>query len=159
MVAVSVTAAAFAVPAWLAGAVVLPPLLKDPGTRWGVASSLGVALAALAALWSHGFATDGQEGDPPADTSVQAVGERSVAVGGDNRGRISTGDTSGAGSVARATTGDPAPPTSPAPAPGQEAGQEAGQGKVSAAGKRGIAIGGSNTAPLSTGDRLAGPHT
>jgi hypothetical protein len=57
MIAALVTIAAFAVIAWICGAVVLVPFLRDPGVRWGVAGALGVAVAALAALWGHSFAT------------------------------------------------------------------------------------------------------
>jgi hypothetical protein len=56
-VAVLVTVAAFAASSWICGALVLSTVMKDPGIRWGVAGALGVAVAALAALWGHSFAT------------------------------------------------------------------------------------------------------
>jgi hypothetical protein len=52
-----VTLIAFAVPAWISAAIILPAIIKDPGIRWGIAGSVGVALAGLAALWGHSFAT------------------------------------------------------------------------------------------------------
>jgi hypothetical protein len=57
LVASLVTVAAFAVTTLICGALVLPTVMKDGGARWGVASGLGVAVAALAALWGHSFAT------------------------------------------------------------------------------------------------------
>ena len=107
-VAALVTLAAVAVPTWLCGAVVLPPLLKDGAIRWGLAGVVGLALAALAALWGHSYAT-GTERDesaavlsglkvqatPQRVNTVTASGERSVAIGGDNSGETSTGDHSG----------------------------------------------------------------
>src|SRR5262249_28716384 len=50
-----VTVAAFSVPTWACGAVMLPVLIPDAASRWAVAASLGVAVAALAALWGHSF--------------------------------------------------------------------------------------------------------
>jgi hypothetical protein len=122
--------------------VVLPSLLKDPAIRWALASALGSALAALAALWGHGFATrvQGTTGQAPSGPSVQATADRAVAIGGSNSGPIATGD---AQVPAQPAAGGPAPAQPPAPpAPNT----------VSTSGKRSIAIGGNNTAPLSTGD-------
>jgi hypothetical protein len=76
--AVLVTVAAFAVPTWLCGAMVLPSLPKDPAIRWGVASALGAALAALAAAWGYSFATRAEEENhsrTPSGVSVQATAE------------------------------------------------------------------------------------
>ncbi|MDT0479767.1 hypothetical protein [Streptomyces doebereineriae] len=135
------TAAAFAVPAWLCGAIVLPPLLKDPAIRWSLASALGAVLGSLAVLWGHSFATRA----PAAGTSgrsVRATAERAVAIGGDNRAPVSTGDAPA-----------PAPPAGgshPDPPPAPDT--------VSASGSRAIAIGGTNSGPLSTGDQPGGAH-
>ena len=41
----------FVVVVWIAGALVLPSLLKDSADRWVVASSLGVAVTAVVAAW------------------------------------------------------------------------------------------------------------
>lgn len=54
-VAASVTIAAFAAATWICGAFVLP--MRDGAARWSIASGLGVAVAALAALWGHSYAT------------------------------------------------------------------------------------------------------
>lgn len=54
-VAVVVTIAAFAMATWVCGTFVLP--MRDGGVRWGIAGGLGVAVAALAALWGHSYAT------------------------------------------------------------------------------------------------------
>jgi hypothetical protein len=56
-VAALVTVAAFSLSTWICGALVLPPMMKNPAVRWGVAAGLGVAMAALAALWGHSYAT------------------------------------------------------------------------------------------------------
>ncbi|MGJ5799831.1 hypothetical protein ACSCB1_11980 [Streptomyces europaeiscabiei] len=140
------TAVAFAVPAWLCGSVVLPPLLKDPAIRWSLASALGAVLGSLAVLWGHGFATRA----PATGTSgrsVQATAERAVAIGGDNRALIFTGDT--------AST----PPTPAQPSAGpHSAPPPPALDTVSASGNRAIAIGGTNSGPLSTGDQPGGAH-
>jgi hypothetical protein len=54
-VAVLVTVAAFGAVTWMSGTFVLQ--LRDGGVRWGIAGGLGVAVAALAALWGHSYAT------------------------------------------------------------------------------------------------------
>ncbi|MFF9727787.1 hypothetical protein [Streptomyces gardneri] len=143
------TVAALAVPVWLCGAVVLPPLLEDPAIRWPLASTLGTALAALAALWGYGFATRGRPttGPTPSSPSAQATAERAVAIGGNNHAPVSTGDA-------------PAP-TLPAPA-GPAAGQPSAPpapGTVSASGERSIAIGGNSSGSLATGDRPGSPNS
>lgn len=144
--AVSVTVAAFAVPTWLSGALVLPLMLKDPAIRWGLASALGAALAALAAAWGHSFATrTGEESRPqtPSGASVHATGVRSVAVSGNPTGGISTGDTgtpptSGGPAARQEPASPPYPPSTP--------------GTVTASGERSIAISGNPAGNLSTGD-------
>ena len=57
--------AAFAIPAWLCGALVLRDVLKDSGVRWGVATAAGLAVAAFVALWAYGFVTSGSEDESP----------------------------------------------------------------------------------------------
>lgn len=68
--AVLTTIAAFAVATWICGAFVLQ--MRDGGIRWGIAGGLGVAVAALAALWGHSYAaaeheeTEHEKAQPPA---------------------------------------------------------------------------------------------
>lgn len=69
-VAVVVTIAAFAAATWICGAFVLP---RDGGVRWGIAGGLGVAVAALAALWGHSYATSEHKQEQPAAETVQAA--------------------------------------------------------------------------------------
>jgi hypothetical protein len=94
-----ITAASFGIAVWVAGAFVLPPLMRSAADRWVVAAGLGVAVAASAALWGQWWAT--QEGRPDTageadrarvDTRVAASGKRSIAAGRDISGIASTGD-------------------------------------------------------------------
>jgi hypothetical protein len=142
------TVAAFSLSTWICGALVLPLVLKDPAIRWGLASALGVAMAALAALWGIGFAVQDQEDREPPGPVVWASGVRAVAVGGNNLSSISTGDTAAPHqSPRRPLDKEPANPQLPAAA-------EAGT--VTASGERSIAIGGDSTGTLSTGDQHGG---
>src|ERR1700730_13005258 len=72
LVASLVTIAAFAMATSICGALILPTVMKDPGVRWGVAGALGVAVAALAALWGHSFATAERSTDAAHTTSAPA---------------------------------------------------------------------------------------
>lgn len=65
-----VTVAAFTAVTWLSGAFVLS--MRDGGVRWGIAASLGVAVAALAALWGHSYASAHAE-EPTAETAKPAA--------------------------------------------------------------------------------------
>jgi hypothetical protein len=95
-VAVLVTVAAFGVAAWVSGALLLPAVMRSGADRWVVAAGLGVAVAALAALWGHSWAArddgDGGTGGPAGAARRAAQGERSIAAGGDITGIASTGD-------------------------------------------------------------------
>jgi hypothetical protein len=101
-VAVLVTAAAFGVGAWISGAFLLPAVMKSGADRWVLAAGMGVAVAALAALWGHSWARREGEASPgrgaqsagsAAAASPAAGGERSItAAGGDITGIASTGD-------------------------------------------------------------------
>lgn len=146
--AIVVTVAAFVVPTLVCGVWVLVPVLQDSGTRWGVASGLGVAVAALAALWGHGFATgNARKSELRAvapGVGVQALGDRAVAVGGGVRGGVFTGDgTSAQGAdgpaAARRRGGSEAQPLVP--------------GVVVASGERSVAIGGSVQGDVSSGNQ------
>lgn len=75
---------------WVAGALVLRPVMHSPDIRWLVAAGLGVAVAALAALGGHSFVTR-DTSEPPAGMSVTASGTGSIAVGGNISGAASTG--------------------------------------------------------------------
>jgi len=81
-VAVLVTIAAFAVATWICGAFVLT--VHDGGVRWGIAGGLGVAVAALAALWGHSYATGSQEkpASPETRAGPSAAGGTSNAISG-----------------------------------------------------------------------------
>ncbi|MFD2683562.1 hypothetical protein ACFS5L_01540 [Streptomyces phyllanthi] len=134
------TAVAFAVGTWLCG-VLLLSVMKDPAVRWTVACGAGAALAALAAMWSYGFANgDARTNPEPAEEgTTQASGTRSVAIRGRNTGTISTGDTHG-----------PPGPRLSAPSPPPAAGTPRGAAAASA--ERSVAIGGDNHGTVSTGD-------
>jgi hypothetical protein len=71
-----VTIAVFVVTTWLCGALALPHVLKDPAARWGIAGALGVALAALAALWGHSFAEGRQRATTTSSSPQSAVSMR-----------------------------------------------------------------------------------
>jgi len=61
-VAFTAVIAAFAIPAWLCGTLILRDVLKDPGVRWGVAAAAGTAVAAFVALWAYSFVRgDGED--------------------------------------------------------------------------------------------------
>ena len=85
LVAVVVTVAAFGVSLWVCGALLLPLVLRSEADRWVVSAGLGVAVAALAALWGASWA--GQSED-----SSSGPGGRSISASGDVSGIASTGD-------------------------------------------------------------------
>lgn len=147
MVAGAVTVGSLAAVTALCGAVVLPPMMEDDAIRWGLASSVGAALAALAAAWGYGFATRAPQnpGATPPDRSAHASGSRSVAVAGDSTGSISTGD-----STPRALP--PQPPAQP-PATPVPSSPPSTNSTASASGERSVAIGGNSSGNLSTGDQ------
>lgn len=156
MLAGLVTAAAFVVPTVMCGVWLLPRWLKDAPTCWAVASGLGVALAALAALWGHGFATSGEAGQTAVETvagSATASGGRAVAISGPVRGNISTGDTG-----PRTVTDDPHQDGAPA-APLSEQheplpDEESAPGSATASGERAVAVNGQLEGDVSTGNHL-----
>ena len=95
LVAVLVTVAAFAVAAWVCGALILAALMKDAGIRWGVAGSLGVAVAALAALWGHSLATGGQSTETVLAPAAASAPTTTTTGSGDTRNEISSGTSTG----------------------------------------------------------------
>ena len=143
-----VTVVSFVAVTWIAGALVLPSMLSDGAVRWGLASSLGVALATLAALWGHGFAS-GSESEPgqasAACVSVDVTGPGAVGVGRDNRAPITT--AGGAAGTVPPAVSPSAPPQEPA-VPGATT--------VSSKGPGAIAVGRDNFGPLSTDGRPTG---
>jgi hypothetical protein len=141
-VAVLATVAAFTVPTWLCGAVLMPPLVNDPAIRWSLSSALGAVLAPLAASWGHAFATRAQATEPAVSRRlIQALGTRAVAIGGDNQASVSTGDAT---PPAQSAPAEPAVAQDPSPLQTDT---------VSASGNRSIAIGGNNSGQLFTGDQ------
>lgn len=56
LAAIGATIGAFAIGLYVSGALLLPLWIKSTSDRWVVAAGLGVALAALAALWGIQFA-------------------------------------------------------------------------------------------------------
>lgn len=90
LVAGVVTVAAFAVTTWICGSLVLPVVMKDGVVRWGVAGALGVAVAALAALWGHSFAMAERSGHP-AHLSSAAEPTTTITGPGTTRNKISSG--------------------------------------------------------------------
>jgi hypothetical protein len=55
LVALGVTVAVLTISIWVSGAYLLPLWVNSGSDRWVIASSIGVALAAFAALWGAGF--------------------------------------------------------------------------------------------------------
>lgn len=83
-----VVIAVFGVATWVSGAFLLPLVIKSAADRWVLAAGLGVAMAALAALWGQSWATD----DSPAEPGDAKSANRSVTTGGNITGIVSTGD-------------------------------------------------------------------
>ena len=83
-----VAIAAFGAATWVSGAFFLPLVMKSGSDRWVVAAGLGVALAALMALWGQSWATR----ESPAEPGTAAAGKRSITAAGDINGIASTGD-------------------------------------------------------------------
>ncbi|MBB6076980.1 hypothetical protein [Streptomyces paradoxus] len=124
------TTVAFAGTTWLCGALLLPPVMNDSAVRWTVACGAGAAMAALAAMWGHGFAGGRRAAPGPAPRGAAEPGSRSVAIRGSNSGNVSTGDRHVPHPPSRGARGSAA--TSP--------------------GERAITIGGDNHGTLTTGD-------
>lgn len=87
------TAATFSAVTWICGALALSALRLDSGARWGIAGGAGVAVAALTALWGHGFATQAEEdADQEEKTKNPAAttgdGSTSNEIGGDVKGSV-----------------------------------------------------------------------
>lgn len=63
LVAAGTTLAVFAVFLWVSGVFILPFWIKSGSDRWVIATGVGLAIGALAALWGVGFARREQQGD------------------------------------------------------------------------------------------------
>lgn len=124
LVALVVTLAAFSGSLWVSGTLVLPIWIKSGTDRWVIAAGLGVAVAALAALWGVSFAqreepaqrgarsgtaggparadsavmveTQRQHPLPPARQEITASGSHSVAQGVIGGSIFNRGPVSGA---------------------------------------------------------------
>jgi hypothetical protein len=126
--ATAVTIVAFAAATWVSRALVLPHAMSSADIRWPVAAGCCVAVAALAALWGHSFATRDATAAVPPGKTVSASGKGSIAVGGDISGTASTG-------------GRAAAPRRPA-ADGDRAQSRADAGTVTASGRTSSALSG-----------------
>jgi hypothetical protein len=140
----TVTIVVFVAVTWVSGAFVLPHLMRSADIRWLVAASLGVAVAALAALWGHSFATGDASAAVVAGRTVTASGERSIAVGGDVSGTVSTGDRKSGSQPSVVDGAGAAPLASPGTIPASE--------------RRSIAADGSISGPASNNDDVDGPR-
>jgi hypothetical protein len=56
LAALGATVTVLGISIWLSGAYLLPLWIKSGSDRWGIASGIGVAMAAFAALWGSTFA-------------------------------------------------------------------------------------------------------
>src|SRR5580692_6614079 len=77
-VAVLVTVAAFSAATWASQVILSLAIALDPDVRWGISGSVGVAVAALAALWGYGFASGEREAtatEHPRDVHNQISGD------------------------------------------------------------------------------------
>jgi hypothetical protein len=73
LVAAGMTLGVFAVALWVSGAFILPLWIKSGSDRWVIATGVGLAIAALAALWGVGFARHEQQRNAePAESSRPA---------------------------------------------------------------------------------------
>jgi hypothetical protein len=88
-IAAVVTVAVFWIALLVPALVILPRYIASDADRWVIAAGLGVAVAALAALWGAGFArrepADSQRAQSPAvHMSAEASGNARVnQAGGD----------------------------------------------------------------------------
>lgn len=118
-VAVLVTIAAFAVATWICGTLVLT--LHDPAIRWGIAGAAGVAVAALAALWGHSYATaeHRQPAEAPGPVQTPAADSamtRNTICGGTFHGPVLQGrDFSTANTASSQVSSTPPPATDDPP--------------------------------------------
>jgi hypothetical protein len=82
-VAAAVTIAAFTAATWISGALVLT--MHDNAVKWGIAGGLGVAAAALAALWGQSYATAEPSAEPeerPLPGPARSSGSSTFTISG-----------------------------------------------------------------------------
>ena len=155
LLAVVVTVVAFMVPTVVCGVWLLPTWLKDAPTCWAVASGLGVAVAALAALWGHGFATGDETKQTAADRAT-ASGRQAIAFNGSVTGNVSTGDSAAPCTAPDTPRRNSTPSTASSPRPETGADRQPAPGSAVASGERSIDFNGSVEGDVSTGDPLNG---
>lgn len=81
LVAFGATVACFAVSLWVSETLILPLWVKNESDRWVIASSIGVALAALAGLWGADFAQAENERDLKiSDQDKNGTGSRASQI-------------------------------------------------------------------------------
>jgi hypothetical protein len=73
------TIGAFTVGLYGAGGILLPLWVKSDADRWVIAAGLGVALAALAALWGINFAQGGHSEVTGGEAGPYLVPKRIIA--------------------------------------------------------------------------------
>ena len=119
LVAGLVTVVAFAVATWICGTLIMPLIMKNDGIRWGVATALGVAVAALAALWGHSFAALKQPPEPGASQDKPATApKRRLTGSGSTHNKISGGTFHGTVTQGRDISGPVSSNVPPPSAPG-----------------------------------------
>jgi hypothetical protein len=86
-----VTVAVFSTVTGICG-LSLRPLIHSGSDRWVIGSALGVAVAALAAMWGASWAARDEQEETGRGGSGRSVHAASggIAIGGDNRGIAST---------------------------------------------------------------------
>jgi hypothetical protein len=133
MVAAVMTLGVFAVSVWVSGAFILPLWIKSGSDRWVIATGVGLAIAALAALWGVSFARHEQQGnagptDSPRPAEVTMTGTAS------EHGRVNQAGRDQIVGVRRERQKDADPDTSRPASVHMEA-EASGSGQVNQAGR------------------------
>jgi hypothetical protein len=90
-----VTAMTFGLATWIAGALLLPSLMKSSADRWVVAAGLGAAMAAFAGLWGHWWATPENQTPPDEDSDRRGAPVGHSSAPGNVRNEIMGGTQHG----------------------------------------------------------------
>jgi len=90
LIALSVTVAAVTIGIWVSGAYLLPMWVKSGSDRWVIASGIGVALAAFAALWGVDFARNENNNNkaPGNNSEKSSLGQIHMKAKAEGSGRI-----------------------------------------------------------------------